>query len=377
MTNTNGRPSAGVAKLRNAQDWQDADVLVAALRPKAGETVVSVADAGDNVLALLAEGPDQVIALAADAGQAACLRLRAAMYRVHAHGEFLELMGSRRSGRRRHLLEQVASKLPAADQAFWATRKDMVIKYGAGGVGAVEQRIRTFRDWVLPFVHNAPTIHNLLQPRDAAERKDFHDRSWNIWGWRMMVRLMSSRFMLRRMGLTRQHFENAEGGLPERVARQVFKAMVEQDPSENPYLHWLLKGEHGEALPRALDAERHEIIRDRLDRLVVREGSVATLADEGVRGDAFNLSTLFDGLSAHEHESRYGAFLSAARPGARIAYWNAGASRRMPLTLAGRATANPDLEAKLGLQDKGLFHSDFVIEEAPALSRRSSGRSAD
>jgi S-adenosylmethionine-diacylglycerol 3-amino-3-carboxypropyl transferase len=42
--------------IRYAQVWEDADILVDALRPGAGDTVVSIASAGDNALALLAAG---------------------------------------------------------------------------------------------------------------------------------------------------------------------------------------------------------------------------------------------------------------------------------------------------------------------------------
>ena len=81
--------------IRYAQAWEDADILVAALRPKAGDTVVSIASAGDNALALLAEGPERVIAVDLNPVQLACVRMRVAMYRVLSHEHFLELMGSR------------------------------------------------------------------------------------------------------------------------------------------------------------------------------------------------------------------------------------------------------------------------------------------
>lgn len=95
MAETDIAKRAAFDIVRYAQVWEDADILVAALRPKAGDTVVSIASAGDNALALLAEGPERVIAVDLNPAQLACVRMRAAMYRMHSHLEFLELMGSR------------------------------------------------------------------------------------------------------------------------------------------------------------------------------------------------------------------------------------------------------------------------------------------
>jgi S-adenosylmethionine-diacylglycerol 3-amino-3-carboxypropyl transferase len=116
-------------------------------------------------------------------------------------------------------------------------------------------------------------------------------------------------------------------------------------------------------LPRALEPERHEIIRDRLDRLEIRLCTVETLAEEGVKADAFNLSDIFEYMSPEAHEAAYGTILAASRPGARIAYWNMMAPRRVPASLASRVTTNTALEAKLKPLDKAFFYSDFVIEE--------------
>ena len=363
MTETDIAKRAKFEIIRYAQAWEDADILAAALRVKPSDTVVSIASAGDNALALLAEGAERVIAVDLSPAQLACVRLRVAMYQTHAHGEFLELMGSRPSGRRKHLLELAAAKLSDADQKFWAEREEQVRRFGVGGVGKFEKYFRTFRDWVIPFIHTREVIDLLLTPRDEAERAKFYDKRWNSWGWRQMVKLFFSRAVMGRLGRDPAFFDHVEGGPAAQVARLTRKALVDQDPSVNPYLHWILKGTHGAALPRALEAERFEVIRDRLDRLEIRLCTVETLASEGVKADAFNLSDIFEYMSPEAHEAAYGTILAAANPGARIAYWNMMAPRRVPVSLAARVTTNTELEAKLKPLDKAFFYSDFVIEE--------------
>jgi len=64
--------------LRYAQCWEDADVLVSALAIRPGGTYVAIASAGDNALAMLAAGPERVIAIDREPAQLAALALRVA-----------------------------------------------------------------------------------------------------------------------------------------------------------------------------------------------------------------------------------------------------------------------------------------------------------
>ena len=363
MTASDIERRAAFTAIRYAQVWEDADILVEALRLKPSDTAVSIASAGDNAFAMLAEGCEQVIAVDLSPAQLACVRLRSAAYARLTHEAFLELIGSRASTRRRELLRDVAQGLPEDDQRFWAERADAVSRHGAGGIGKFETYFRVFRDWVLPFIHNRETIDRLLQPRRADERAAFFDRHWNVWGWRALLRVFFSRTVMGRLGRDPAFFDHVEGSVSDQVARLTRKALVDQDPAANPYLHWILKGCHGSALPRALREEHFDAIRTRLDRLDLRLEPLETLVSQGVQADAFNLSDIFEYMSPEAHEGAYAAILSAARPGARLVYWNMMAPRRAPKSLSGRVRTDTELEARLRPLDKAFFYSDFIVEE--------------
>ena len=362
MADTDIAQRAAFDQIRYAQVWEDADILVEAISPKPGDTVVSIASAGDNAFALLAEGCERVIAVDLNPTQLACVRLRVAMYRHLIHQEFLELIGSRPSLRRGDLLTKAASHVSSEDQAFWANQKETVVRHGLGGAGKFERYFRIFRGYVLPFIHTDETIDALLRPNAPDGRQAFYDQRWNIWGWRWMLKGFFSRTVMGRLGRDPAFFDHVEGSPAAQVARLTRKALVEQDPSANPYLHWILKGTHGEVLPRALRADHYEAIRSRLDHLEVRLCTVETLAEEGVRADGFNLSDIFEYMSPEAHATAYGAILAAAKPGARIVYWNMMAPRRAPGAHGARVKANGEAEARLKLLDKAFFYSDFVIE---------------
>jgi S-adenosylmethionine-diacylglycerol 3-amino-3-carboxypropyl transferase len=348
--------------IRYAQVWEDADMLVEALKPKAGDVVVSIASAGDNALALLAEGPEKVIAVDLSAAQLACVRLRMAAYARLSHLELLQLIGSRPSSERGALLDRVARTLSTEDQAFWAERRDGVVRYGAGGVGKFESYFRIFRRNLLPLVHGQNTVRALLEPRTRDERERFYDERWNTRRWRGLLSLFFSRPIMGRLGRDPAFFAHVEGSVAEHVARKTKQALVEQDPSQNPYLAWILTGRHFDALPRALRPENFDAIRTRLDRLELRQGAIEALAADGVRADAFNLSDIFEYMSPPAHAQAYQSVLSSANPGARIAYWNMMAPRRAPDVHAASVEANTDLATLLKPRDKAFFYADFVLE---------------
>jgi S-adenosylmethionine-diacylglycerol 3-amino-3-carboxypropyl transferase len=95
--------SADFTDIRYAQCWEDADVLLAGLDIRPGDVCLSIASAGDNVMAMLSQNPGRVVALDLSPAQIACLELRVAAYRMLDHAGLLELIGSRPSGRREEL----------------------------------------------------------------------------------------------------------------------------------------------------------------------------------------------------------------------------------------------------------------------------------
>ncbi|MCZ7563210.1 MAG: BtaA family protein [Burkholderiales bacterium] len=358
-----GRASFDI--IRYAQCWEDADVLLGAMHARAGQTLVSIASAGDNTLALLTLDPERVYALDLSSAQLACLELRVAAYRALDHAGLLELVGSRPSARRRDLYAACRPGLCAAVRDFWDAHGAQ-IDAGIGGAGKFERYFALFRDRVLPLVHARRTVLRLLEPRAREAREAFYAREWNTWRWRLLFRLFFSRFVMGRLGRDTSFFRYVEGGVADRILARTRYALTELDPAKNPYLGWILTGTHGAALPLALRAEHFEAIRARVDRVAWHaeplEAFVERLGPRAV--DGFNLSDIFEYMSEANYARLLERLLGAARPGARIAYWNMLAPRRRPEALAGQLTPRRDLSEPLFAADKAFFYSDFVVEEA-------------
>ncbi|MGH6690990.1 MAG: DUF3419 family protein, partial [Gammaproteobacteria bacterium] len=297
---------ASFEAIRYAQLWEDADVLLTGLDRKPGATLVSICSAGDNALAMLTLDPARVVVVDLSAAQIECLKIRIAAYRLLDHAALLELMGSRQSARRAHLLDGVAATLPHSSQVFWSARRGAVIRHGLGGVGKFERYFRILRRYLLPLVHRRATVDALFVPRPRAERERFLRERWNTWRWRILLNAFFSRFTMGRLGRDPSFFHQVEGSVAAHVARRIVHASIDLDPCENPYLHWVLKGAHGAALPLAFRAEHFDTIRDRLGRLDIRHGALESFISTGEKADGFNLSDIFEYMTSETFEEVYG-----------------------------------------------------------------------
>jgi S-adenosylmethionine-diacylglycerol 3-amino-3-carboxypropyl transferase len=353
---------ADFSGIRYAQCWEDADVLLAALEPGPGKRCLSIASAGDNTLALLSRDPESVLAVDLSPAQLACLELRVAAYRALQHRELLALVGSVESEERLRLYKGCRKYLSAEGLGFWDERPELIAA-GIGSAGKFEHYFRVFRARVLPLVHSRERVGELLREKSAAERRLFYDGRWNNVRWRLMFRIFFSQTVMGLLGRDPEFFRYVEGSVSERILERTEYALTELDPAENPYMHWILTGRHGGALPAALREENFEPIRRNLDRLQWRCCSLEESLRGDERFDCFNLSDVFEYMSPAAYEQLMKLIVSRSRAGARLAYWNMLAPRRRPESLAEAVRPLNELSARLFARDLAFFYSAVVVEE--------------
>ena len=359
-------PSSAVSPftiLRYAQCWEDADILVAGLDVQPGDVCVSIASAGDNTLSLLTRAPGRVIAVDLNPTQIAALELRVAAYRALDHGELLELIGSRPSGRREALYARCRPSISGYARSYWDARRD-AIGAGIGGAGKFERYFALFRRWVLPLVHARSTVRALVERRSPEDRLRFYEGQWNSVPWRMLFRIFFSQMVLGRLGRDPSFFAYAEQSVADHLLGRVRHALTVLDPADNPYLHWIILGTHGDALPHALRAENFGAIRDGLDRLEWHAKPMEQVLEAArvERIDGINFSNIFEYMSSDAHRSLLSSLLPRLSSGARMAYWNMIVPRSgaglFPGTIRRRRESDLLFE-----QDKAFFYSAFHVDE--------------
>jgi S-adenosylmethionine-diacylglycerol 3-amino-3-carboxypropyl transferase len=365
----NGAEVAAKARftgIRYAQCWEDADILLEGLAVEPGDVCVSIASAGDNALALLTKDPARVIAVDLSSAQLACLDLRTAAYTALDHCDFLELYGARPSDRRAQLFAACQRHLrdkPSLE--FWRAQERELVHGGFGAMGKFERYFRLFREWVLPLVHSRASVAELLRAKSTAERQSFYATKWLTWRWRLLFGLFFSRTTMGALGRDPRFFDYVEGDLKSHLMNRVAHAAIDLDPSQNPYLQWIVNGRFGEALPLALRAEHYNTIRARLDRLEWRlgaiEDTIGDLARTGIRPHRYNLSDIFEYMSAENTAALLAKLAAGGAKGGRLAYWNMMVPRSRPDTLA--RVLKPLDTRVLFQKDKAFFYRAFVVEQ--------------
>jgi S-adenosylmethionine-diacylglycerol 3-amino-3-carboxypropyl transferase len=338
--------------------------LLGALAIQPGDTCLSIASGGDNTLAMLAQSPAQVVAVDLSAAQLACLELRVAAYRRLEHAEVLELVGSIASKRRAELYRRCRRLLSAGVRTFWDARPDAILD-GIGGAGKFERYLKLFRTRVLPLVASRRRRERLLGGASIDDRRAFYRSSWNSWRWQLMFRLFFSRAALGRLGRDPAFFDYVEGNVSAPLLQRAEHALTELDPAENPYLRWILTGQHDTVLPYALRPENFDAIRANLDRLEWRQQSLEAFLDaaEARSIDRFNLSDVFEYVSQDTCSHMLAQIATIGRPGARLAYWNLLVPRCRPEHLKCSLESVERLASRLHTQDKAFFYRSFVVEE--------------
>ncbi|PTY01468.1 DUF3419 domain-containing protein [Verrucomicrobia bacterium LW23] len=364
--------------IRYAQVWEDADVLLEGLNAGPGDECLSIASAGDNALAMLATGAQRVIALDLSAAQLACLALRVAAFRTLTHSQLLVLVGVEAldlsPGERKHLAmerqrlyQSCRAELEPSSREFWDARPSDIAA-GIGRSGKFERYFHLFRTQVLPLVHSQANVRELFVPRDHRQREVFYAQRFNTWRWRLLFRLFFSRTVMGWAGRDPSFFRYVDGyvSVSQRVLERSRYAATVLDPSQNPYMQWIMLGTHTTALPYWLRPENFEAIRRNLGRLEWHQSSIESYLAQH-QGDPIsrlNLSDIFEYMSQENTNSLLATIARVAKPGARLVYWNMLAPRCTPPEMHHLIRpVGGGLSASLHAKDKAFFYNALHVEE--------------
>jgi S-adenosylmethionine-diacylglycerol 3-amino-3-carboxypropyl transferase len=361
---TEAAARADFTRIRYAQCWEDADVLLDALAIREGDSCLSIASAGDNSFSLLTHNPARVIAVDLNPTQLACCELRKSAYQQLEHHELLELIGARPYANRADLYRKCRRDLNDHARRFWDARPEAIAR-GIGSAGKFEEYFALFRNRVLPWIHPRGRINALLAGGSLTQRHQFYDNTWNNWRWRLLFKLFFSRTVMGKLGRDPAFFKYVEGSVSARILARSKYALTELNPADNPYLQWILTGQYTTALPHALRPENFEPIRQNIDRIEFHLCSIEDYLAEHPqeRIHRFNLSDIFEYMSEQNYHRLIKLLIKNSAPTARLAYWNMLVPRSRPQSIADQLKPLPDLAESLFLKDKAFFYSRFVVEE--------------
>jgi len=353
-------------ELRYARVWEDSRLLEQALVIQPDDDVLSIASAGDNVLALLLMGPRSVTAIDMSPAQTALLQLKLTAIGMLKHDELAILVGERDGEDRWALYQRIRGELPGYCKAHWDERRDE-IDAGICRQGRLERYFAKFQADHLAALMPAELVAELLSCETVEAQQEIYDRLPKreleaTIGW------FFGRQMLARHGRHEAQFEHVTqsdiGGF---FYRRFEHACTSVHAKGNHYLEAFLTNRYAdlERGPEYLRPSTYAKLQASVSRVKVVTGELEqylTEVDAGSFSKA-NMSDVFEYMSLPATERMFAIFAERMRAGGRLAYWNLLVPRAPSSKLQGKLQSRRNLARALWREDRAFFYGDFHVEE--------------
>ena len=368
--------------IRYSQCWEDTEVLLESLNIQENDICFGILSAGDNVFSMLAENPKKVVALDISFPQIALAKLKKEVFNSLSYEEMLEFMGVMKSDKRIEIYDRIKENLDKEVKEYWDFNKEAIQK-GIIHAGKFEKFFKIFREKILPFVHSKKRIEKLLEKKSRQERIEYYDKYWNNFRWKLMFKLFFSKYIVGKLGRDKEFFRYAEKNISEEMKERSRYALCELNPYENPYINYILTGNYRkDCLPYFLRKENFDKIIKNLHKVEILQSSVEEYLDQiDFKIDKFNLSDIFEYMSAENYSKLMGKIYDNAENNALLAYWNLIVERNSEkldykktdseIAVTGKETnvngkkyeRMKELDRKLHEKDMTFFYTDFVVEK--------------
>ena len=368
--------------IRYSQCWEDTEVLLESLNIQENDICFGILSAGDNVFSMLAENPKKVVALDISFPQIALAKLKKEVFNSLSYEEMLEFMGVMKSDKRIEIYDRIKENLDKEVKEYWDFNKEAIQK-GIIHAGKFEKFFKIFREKILPFVHSKKQIEKLLEKKSRQERIEYYDKYWNNFRWKLMFKLFFSKYIVGKLGRDKEFFRYAEKNISEEMKERSRYALCELNPYKNPYINYILTGNYRkDCLPYFLRKENFDKIRRNLHKVEILQSSVEEYLDQiDFKINKFNLSDIFEYMSAENYSKLMGKIYDNAENNALLAYWNLIVERNSEkldykkthseIAVTGKETnvngkkyeRMKELDRKLHEKDMTFFYTDFVVEK--------------
>ena len=368
--------------IRYSQCWEDTEVLLESLNIQENDICFGILSAGDNVFSMLAENPKKVVALDISFPQIALAKLKKEVFNSLSYEEMLEFMGVIKSDKRVETYDRIRENLDKEVKEYWDFNKEAIEK-GIIHTGKFEKFFKIFREKILPFVHSKKRVEKLLEKKSRQERIEYYDKYWNNFRWKLMFKLFFSKYIVGKLGRDKEFFRYAEKNISEEMKERSRYALCELNPYENPYINYILTGNYRkDCLPYFLRKENFDKIIKNLHKVEILQSSVEEYLDQiDFKIDKFNLSDIFEYMSAENYSKLMGKIYDNAENNALLAYWNLIVERNSEkldykkthseIAVTGKETnvngkkyeRMKELDRKLHEKDMTFFYTDFVVEK--------------
>ncbi len=345
--------------IRYANCWEDADILLEGLQPKAGDKILSIGSAGDNSFSMLVADPELVVAVDVNKIQLHLIELKKACFQELSHDEMLAFLGFEPNEKRKETFKKVKARLSDQTRAYWELNIEQ-IEAGIIHQGKFEKYFQFFANKILPWIHSRRTTLKLLAPKNAAEQEAFYHKKWNTWRWRLLFKIFFSKYVMGKYGRDPEFLKEVKVPVGQTIFQKAENHLKSVRAQNNFMLRYNLTGKFGDLLPHYLQAENFEKIKANLDKIIILEGYAQEAFRLHGKFDCFNLSNIFEYMNPELFETTAKEIVENCKDGARIAYWNLMVPRNFADVT--EVVHQKEISQKLSGKDKGFFYKQFNLD---------------
>lgn len=353
-------------QIRYSAVWEDWRLLEQGLDIQTDDHVLSIASAGDNVLALLLLEPRHITAIDLNEAQTALLQLKLGAIKSLDHEAFVHLLGVRQGGDRWGLYQKCREVMPEKTVAFWDANRD-VIEQGVTQSGRLETYIHGFGKNVLPQIHPAEVVDRLFTFDELGEQAAFFDETFATPDLVQAFKVYFGRENMAQHGRDPAQFQHVKEGDVGAFFFERFRYACTEIPlAGNYYVEFFLTAHYRDLekaplylrprefgrLKRLID--RVDVVTDELERFILDQ-------PEG-RFSKANFSDIFEYMSESLTSQLLSVCAARFQPRGRLCYWNLLVPRSRPDNLKDKLEPLQALADELWRQDRSWFYRAFHVE---------------
>lgn len=348
--------------IRYANCWEDADILLEGLNPKANSKILSIASAGDNSFSLLVSNPEIIVAVDVNPVQLYLVELKKICIQCFTREETLAFLGFLESTDRTKQFERIKFNLSENAKLFWEANIPLIEK-GIIHQGKFEKYFQLFCRKILPWIHNKKNITELFRTKSEQEQRQFYQNKWNTWRWRLLFKVFFSKMVMGKFGRDPEFLKQVKVKVSDFIFNKAEHQLQSISAQHNFILQYNLTASFEKNYPHYLQKENYEKIKSNIDRIKIHLGYAEEAIKQYGKFDYMNLSNIFEYLDTTTFYKVSTDLIEGCNENAKLAYWNLMVPRSISQAHPNKIAFQKEISEKLTHKDKGFFYSRFIIDE--------------
>ncbi|MCK5028076.1 MAG: DUF3419 family protein [Bacteroidales bacterium] len=349
-------------KIRYANCWEDADVLIEAINPKKDDVILSIGSAGDNCFTLLSESPASVIVYDISKVQLFLIELKKASFQALKYTEFLNFLGFINYDNREQVYQKHIRAIISSDARGYWDNNIQLIQKGIIFCGKFEKYFLSYRKWIQPLLASKSTINKFFS--ESADEKSIVKFKKRLSKpiLKGLFSLFFGKHVMGAVGRSPRFYDEVQIDSSKYLLNKFSEFILRKDSYKNHYIHFIAKGYFSPVLPHYARKENFENIKNNLSILTLKQGYL----DDGIEREkgitAINCSDIFEYMNVEQIKKFTNLLINKCDKGTRIVYWNLMVDRYLSDILPERLSYSKDISQILTEKDKLFFYKRFIHE---------------